>query len=116
MKSCVVLRGGGGYAFFPILSSSGFKPDYRFLRFLLLWLLSGTLLQPVLAQQEIYECPDPVEYGFTGIPEKTLCEQYFNLSCQIQIGAGTPFDPRAYGSEIYTKPIHLRRSFERYSR
>lgn len=54
-------------------------------------LLSGTLLQPVLAQQEIYECPDPVEFGFTGIPEKTLCEQYYNFSCQMQIGAGTPY-------------------------
>lgn len=28
---------------------------------------------------------------FTGIPEQTLCEQYPNFSCEIQIGAGTPF-------------------------
>jgi hypothetical protein len=39
---------------------------------------------------EIFKCPENT-YTFTGFPEQTLCEQYPNFNCEIQIGAGTQY-------------------------
>ncbi len=39
---------------------------------------------------EFFRCPEGT-YAFTGSPEQTLCEQYSDFTCEIQIGAGTPF-------------------------
>ncbi len=39
---------------------------------------------------EFFRCPEGT-YAFTGSLEQTLCEQYSDFTCEIQIGAGTPF-------------------------
>lgn len=39
---------------------------------------------------EILKCPEHT-YTFTDFPEQTLCEQYPNFNCEIQIGAGTQY-------------------------
>lgn len=46
---------------------------------------------PALGQiSEIFKCPENT-YTFTGFPEQTLCEQYPNFNCEIQIGTGTQY-------------------------
>jgi hypothetical protein len=61
----------------------------RFLLLIVFIAFSG--LVPALGQgSEIFKCPENT-YTFTGFPEQTLCEQYPNFSCEIQIGAGTQY-------------------------
>lgn len=39
---------------------------------------------------KIFKCPENT-YTFTGFAEQTLCEEYPNFNCEIQIGAGTQY-------------------------
>lgn len=68
---------------------------------LLLTLITLLNVGPVLGQSsEIFKCPENI-YTFTGNPEQTLCEQYPNFNCEIQIGAGTPFPKSSLLSSLF---------------
>jgi len=62
---------------------------FSFSAFIVLVMLLG--ISSASAQgAEIFKCPENT-YTFTGFPEQTLCEQYPNFNCEIQIGVGTSF-------------------------
>ncbi|HRI61849.1 MAG TPA: hypothetical protein PK228_19055, partial [Saprospiraceae bacterium] len=57
---------------------------------MLLFLFAATV-QQIAAQTPPHLPCEKETPTFTGNPESTLCEQYPNFSCGIQIGVGTPF-------------------------
>lgn len=58
---------------------------------LLIALIALSGIVPALGQgTEIFKCPEK-SYTFTGFAEQTLCEQYTDLNCETEIGAGTQY-------------------------
>ncbi|MEO0132863.1 MAG: T9SS type A sorting domain-containing protein [candidate division WOR-3 bacterium] len=61
--------------------------------FSILLSLSFTLTGSILNAQEdpIFHCPEVGDYAFEGESQPTLCQQYYSISCDVQLGVGTPY-------------------------
>ncbi|MEO0273422.1 MAG: hypothetical protein ABIM30_10155, partial [candidate division WOR-3 bacterium] len=59
--------------------------------FSILLSLSFTLTGSILNAQEdpIFHCPEVGDYAFEGESQPTLCQQYYSISCDVQLGVGT---------------------------
>jgi len=83
------------YSNFLLLNRQVYVDLSRF--FFLSLLIFFTSLQLSLSAQKgeidskLTDCLDEQEYTFTGVPEKTLCEDYSDFNCQIEIGEGTQY-------------------------
>lgn len=66
----------------------------KYISFLsILFSLSFSLTSSVLSAQEdpIFHCPEVGDYAFEGESQPTLCQRYYSISCDVQLGVGTPY-------------------------
>ncbi len=77
----------------------------------ILFLLAGiSFAQPTNGQTETDPCA-PSEYPFIGAPEATLCDQHGNLTCNVEVGFGTPITHSSQLGTTYTGNVCVKGDF-----
>jgi hypothetical protein len=83
----------------------------KFNLFATLFLLAGMCIaQTTFGQTETDPCAES-EYPFLGAPEATLCDQYGNLTCNVEVGQGTPITYSSQLGTTYTGNVCVKGTF-----
>lgn len=79
---------------------------FRIVRIIVIFLLFGVRT----FTQNLNPC-DEADYPFTGTPATTLCEQYPNFNCNIEIGEGTQVTHSSQIGSSYTGNVCIKGDF-----
>lgn len=67
-------------------------------------------VQTTFGQTEENPC-SPSDYSFLGVPEATLCDQFGNLTCNVEVGFGTPITHSSQLGTIYSGNVCIKGDF-----